>query len=212
MNGQQQQTESIKNLIRNIEIGSIVLPEFQRDFVWDITKTYELFDSLVRGIFIGSIIYGKPSFEITVREIDKRPRKGPGSRTPIPPINYSQEEIENKTQIENFRLILDGQQRATSIYRALKGIDTVWLIIKNEDEVEEEIQEKEFRNRSLEEVIFEFSGHPDDNRLSINLADAYSMAINSDLFEEDIRKNGKSESGRSGQVYGLAVAGADGDL
>ncbi|WP_064213423.1 DUF262 domain-containing protein [Geobacillus stearothermophilus] len=57
-----QQTESIKDLVENIHKENILLPEFQRDFVWELSKTCELFDSLVRDIFIGSIIYGKPSF------------------------------------------------------------------------------------------------------------------------------------------------------
>ncbi|MCP5102462.1 MAG: DUF262 domain-containing protein, partial [bacterium] len=49
-----QSSESIKDVIEAIENENIVLPEFQRDFVWDIGKTFDLFDSLVRNIFIGS--------------------------------------------------------------------------------------------------------------------------------------------------------------
>src|SRR5437588_5222321 len=78
-----QKTESISDLCKEIEAGTLVLPEFQRDFVWEEGKTYELFDSLARDIFIGSIIYGIPSFEITVRELDMRPRKGKGSRAKL---------------------------------------------------------------------------------------------------------------------------------
>lgn len=185
---QQQQTESIRSLVDNIDRGNLVLPEFQRDFVWDIGKTYELFDSLVRDIFIGSIIYGKPSFEITVREVDKRPRKGTGSRAKLETMFFTRAEIEHKTQINNFRLVLDGQQRATSIYRALKGIDEVWVIIKNEEELSEEIQEKDFKYRLLEEIVHEFTGNEDEDRLSIRLSDAYEIS-NGDFFEEEIREN-----------------------
>ena len=42
----EQKTESIKNLINAIDKHDIYLPEFQRDFVWDLTRTYDLFDSL----------------------------------------------------------------------------------------------------------------------------------------------------------------------
>jgi len=38
-----QKTESIKDLVDKLDQGKIVLPEFQRDFVWEISKTYELF-------------------------------------------------------------------------------------------------------------------------------------------------------------------------
>src|SRR5271167_1850038 len=42
-----------------------MLPEeFQRNFVWDIEKTFDLFDSFVRDIFVGSLIYGIPSKRI----------------------------------------------------------------------------------------------------------------------------------------------------
>lgn len=187
MSEQFRETESIGALMGNIEKENVVLPEFQRDFVWDIGKTYELFDSLIRDIFIGSVIYGKPSFEITVREIDKRPRKGKGSRAKLTTRFFTKEEIEQKTQINNFRLILDGQQRATSIYRALKGIDEVWVIIKNEEELYDALQEIEFKDRTLEELVFEFTGQEDEDRLSIKLSDAY-LIENGGYLEEEIKE------------------------
>jgi hypothetical protein len=49
-----------------------LLPEFQRDFRWELSRTYDLFDPLISEIFIGTIIYGKPSFGMTLREIDDR--------------------------------------------------------------------------------------------------------------------------------------------
>lgn len=67
-----EQTQSLKQLILDVDDRKIFLPEFQRDFVWEISKTYDLFDSLVKDIFIGAIIYGIPSFDIAMREIDNR--------------------------------------------------------------------------------------------------------------------------------------------
>ena len=75
-----EQTQSLKQLILDIDDKKIFLPEFQRDFVWEISKTYDLFDSLVKDIFIGAIIYGIPSFDIAVREIDNRKKITKGSR------------------------------------------------------------------------------------------------------------------------------------
>jgi uncharacterized protein with ParB-like and HNH nuclease domain len=71
-----QKTESILQLVEDIVKDRVALPEFQRDFVWDVEKTFDLFDSFVRDIFVGSLIYGIPSFEITVRELDSRPTFG----------------------------------------------------------------------------------------------------------------------------------------
>lgn len=171
-----QNTESIIDIVKEIDKKQIVLPDFQRDFVWDESKTYELFDSLVRDIFIGSIIYGIPSFEIAVREIDTRPRKTKGKkRESLKTLFFTKEQINEKVKVGNFRAVLDGQQRITSIYRALKKFDNVWLIVKNEDEFDEG---KDFNEMALEEIMFGFSGKQDDLRLSINVGDAFEMIEN----------------------------------
>ena len=146
-----QNTESILEIVKQIDNKFLVLPDFQRDFVWDESKTYELFDSLVRDIFIGSIIYGIPSFELAVREIDTRPRKTKGvKRTPLKTLVFKKEEIEETVKIKNFRAVLDGQQRITSIYRALKKFDNVWLILNNEEEI---ALDKDFNEMTLEDKM-----------------------------------------------------------
>lgn len=161
-----QKSESIKSLISDIDKDYIVLPEFQRNFVWDLTKTFELFDSLVRDIFIGSIIYGVPSFQITIREIDQRPRKGVGSRKKLKLKSFTKPEIDNKIQKDGFRLVLDGQQRITSIYRALKGIDDVWFIVS--DDIDKKC-------KNLEDSLIEFTGFESNTHLSINMHDIFKM-------------------------------------
>ena len=50
------QTESILEIIKAIESSKMMLPEFQRDFRWELDRTYDLFDSLARGIFIGTLL------------------------------------------------------------------------------------------------------------------------------------------------------------
>ena len=39
-----QKTESIAQLVEDILKDRVALPEFQRDFVWDIEKTFDLFE------------------------------------------------------------------------------------------------------------------------------------------------------------------------
>jgi hypothetical protein len=171
-----QNTESIQDIVKEIDKKQVVLPDFQRDFVWEEGKTYELFDSLVRDIFIGSIIYGIPSFEIAVREIDTRARKSKGKkRESLKILFFSKEEINEKVKVGNFRAVLDGQQRITSIYRALKKYDNVWLIVKDKDDFDED---KDFNDMTLEEIMFCFSGKQDDLKLSINVGDAFEMIEN----------------------------------
>lgn len=180
-----EQTQSLKDLIIDIDDKKIYLPEFQRDFVWEISKTYDLFDSLVKDIFIGAIIYGIPSFDIAIREIDNRKKITKGKKRPSLEIKtISKREIEeiNKTG-GNFRLILDGQQRSTSLYRALKGTDSVWFIAKSEDE----IQDVTFENAKLEDLLEEISGEQDPERLSIKLSDVWDIEMN-DYDEEEVKE------------------------
>jgi uncharacterized protein with ParB-like and HNH nuclease domain len=75
---EQTESESIKTLVDQIDADRLVLPEFQRDFKWDLKRTYDLFDSIVRDVFIGPLIYGIPSFPITTRAVDDP--KGPERR------------------------------------------------------------------------------------------------------------------------------------
>lgn len=171
-----QRTESIKNLMEHIDNSNVVLPEFQRDFVWDVEKTYDLFDSIVRDVFIGSLIYGIPSFEITVREIDDRPRQQQNKRRrSLKTFNFTKAEIDAKVKVGNFRLILDGQQRITSLYRAIKRVDNVWFIVKRDDELEADIAAKPIGERNLEDILLTFTGQPDPNRLSVNIADVWDI-------------------------------------
>lgn len=184
-----QSTESLKSLIEKIENNDVVLPEFQRDFVWDISKSYELFDSLVKDIFIGSIIYGIPSFEITVREIDNRERRIKGKkRKKLKLFSYTQDEIMSKVKVDNFRLLLDGQQRITSLYRALKGMDDVWFISKNEDEIDEDLIDKDINSLPLEKLLYEFNGQEDISRLSIKISDVYDF-MEKGLLEDEIKED-----------------------
>jgi hypothetical protein len=170
-----QKTESILQLVEDIVKSRVALPEFQRDFVWDVEKTFDLFDSFVRDIFVGSLIYGIPSFEITVREIDKRPRSGKGSRAKLKLDSFTREEIENRVKVQGFRLLLDGQQRATSIFRAMTGVDQVFYIALTEDELPADIRAMPPGQRSLEQVLGEFRGEAVDGHVSIKLEDVYAV-------------------------------------
>ena len=173
----------VLQLVQDIVKDLVALPEFQRDFVWDIEKTFDLFDSFVRDIFVGSLIYGVPTFEITVREIDKRPRSGRGSRTRLSLRSFSKEEIEKRVKVNGFRLLLDGQQRATSIYRAMTGVDPVYFIARNDNELSSDVVETPVGQRSLESVLSEFRGEPVEGHVSIRLQDVHRV-LNGEITRE----------------------------
>lgn len=181
-----EQTQSLESLIKDIDEDKIVLPEFQRDFVWEINKTYDLFDSLVKDIFVGAIIYGIPSFEIAVRQIDNRPKASKGKRRQSLQVRtITIQEINKRQKLgkANFRLALDGQQRITSLYRAIKGIDPVWYIAKNESE----LNTTPFEKVELEELLYDFDGAQDAQRISIKLSDVWIMDIDN-LDDEEVKE------------------------
>jgi hypothetical protein len=184
MNDNQSQTASLVEIVSGIRKGTVMLPEFQRDFRWELEQTYDLFDSLIRDIFIGTIIYGKPSFEITLREIDQRPRKSKGHRVRVEPLrtyNYTADQIHAKTQTENFCIILDGQQRITSIYRALVGIDSVYVILRPD------LDATAVSEVPLERLVEIVAGEESPTAISVKLSDAYQADVLG-LDDEDLNK------------------------
>jgi hypothetical protein len=179
MNENQSQTESLLDIVRSIQQETLLLPEFQRDFRWEMDQTYDLFDSLIREIFIGTIIYGKPGFGMTLRQIHDRPRKGKGSRAQLRMRHYEKEEIVNKSRTQNLRIILDGQQRITSIYRALTGADNVFLVLRDDLKPDRLIE------RPLEQILGEVAGEESDEAVCVRLFDAYRAEAES-LEDEDL--------------------------
>jgi hypothetical protein len=90
----------LERLMSGIEKGRIVLPEFQRSFVWDPKAVKQLLATCITGWPIGSLLVVPATDDLffEVREIETAPK-------PTQP------------QL----VILDGQQRLTSLYQALSG-------------------------------------------------------------------------------------------
>lgn len=89
----------LSGLLHYIEIGDIGLPDIQRPFVWPNTKVRDLFDSMYRGFPVGYLLFWENGAINGVRQI--------GSS--------------DKAHIIPNRLIVDGQQRLTSLYAVIKG-------------------------------------------------------------------------------------------
>jgi len=49
------------NLIQDIEMGEIGLPDIQRPFVWKNTKVRDLFDSMYKGFPVGHLLFWENS-------------------------------------------------------------------------------------------------------------------------------------------------------
>jgi len=184
-----QDTFSILDLVKDVVSEKTALPDFQRDFVWDIERTYDLFDSIVRNIFIGSIIFGKPKFGLAIREIDLRERPKKGLKRKALKVEYfDDQKIMQKCDANNFKIILDGQQRLTAICRALLGKDDIWFIIKNLDDIDQKFKECNFNELDLEDVLYEFDKEENQQRISIKLNNIYKFSTGEIALDEQKKK------------------------
>ena len=91
---------SVEELVSMIERGELRLPEMQRQYVWRSTRVRDLLDSLYRGY---------PSGAILLWETDET--------VPLQDFAVSQ----NTNPYQSTRLLLDGQQRLTSLSAVIRG-------------------------------------------------------------------------------------------
>lgn len=98
------QSKQYTDLIRDIENGVLKIPQFQRDFVWDIDKTAELLDSILKGYPIGTFIIWQTKDRINNVK------------------NIGNQELPETAEGTEVQYILDGQQRITSLFAAYKGV------------------------------------------------------------------------------------------
>ena len=159
---------SIANILELAGDGKILLPEFQRPFVWSVEQSKDLFDSIIRGIFIGTFVMSKPQFDLTCRKIDVRPRSGKGSRTKIGDHFFSHKDFDS-SRIE---VVLDGQQRITSIYRVLKGYDKIYFVFKKPDLIPSPNDEI----KDFEQIIDSISVKPIDDCFCIELSKVFESS------------------------------------
>lgn len=136
---------SIYQLINEIENGEIVLPAIQRDFVWDTNRIRLLFDSIMRGYPVGIILlwdtYQPIQFRYFRRDF----------------VSGTLHKFEDSTGKKRMSLVLDGQQRLSSIYVALKGLHEgrgLYLDILSGRDKDDYSEEKfDFQFYTAEEVV-----------------------------------------------------------
>ncbi len=89
---------TLMHLIEEIKHGKIALPDIQRPFVWSATQVRDLFDSLYRGYPVGTLMFWETGAEVGMRQV------GGGENDSVARL-----------------LIVDGQQRLTSLFAVLTG-------------------------------------------------------------------------------------------
>ena len=93
---------TLRSLMEAIKLGTIGLPDIQRPFVWKNAKVRDLLDSMYRGYPVGYLLFWKNAAADGSRVI------GAEAKQKIPE-----------------ELIVDGQQRLTSLYAVIKGVPII---------------------------------------------------------------------------------------
>lgn len=101
---------TLYGLISQVEMDKIVLPAMQRPFVWNEDKMIRLIDSLLRGFPLGAILLWKT-------KTMQRYRRFKSDVDPDETKMFTYEE----SQEQDRYLVLDGQQRLTTLLVVLRG-------------------------------------------------------------------------------------------
>lgn len=103
-------TTKIRELISDYRLGRIVIPEFQREYVWRKSKAPKLLDSLYRGYPISSLLL----WATTEKVRSRRPAKtGP-----------------NHAGVTNW--LIDGQQRMITLSKSTAGDEGMEIVFNPE--------------------------------------------------------------------------------
>lgn len=88
----------ISEAISDIRTQNLVLPEFQREYVWSKEQAKQLLVSLIRKYPVGGLLFWKTQVPPELKNVDELPEK-----------------------LGTVQVLLDGQQRLTSLYLLLTG-------------------------------------------------------------------------------------------
>lgn len=111
----------LNTVIHEIYEGEYQLPEFQRDYIWKDSNVKSLFESVLLGHPIGSIL---------LLELNKEnPLLAWVNFSEIIPPDIRQFEYDKKDKVPPRYLVLDGQQRLTSLSRLTNGTsEKIWYL------------------------------------------------------------------------------------
>jgi hypothetical protein len=91
---------TVEEPVSMIKRGKLRLPEMQRRYVWRSTRVRDLMDSLYRGYPSGAILVWETDEDVPLQEMAVEQEKGHSGSS---------------------QLLLDGQQRLTSLSAVLRG-------------------------------------------------------------------------------------------
>jgi len=105
------QNVKVKQLIDDYRSGRIVIPEFQREYVWKKSKAPLLIDSLYRGFPISSLLLWQSEEETRSRRRDPRPARA-----------------------SVMSWLIDGQQRVITLARTMSGDEDIEVVFNPKED------------------------------------------------------------------------------
>ena len=105
------QNVKVKQLIDDYRSGRIVIPEFQRDYVWRKSKAPLLIDSLYRGFPVSSLLLWQSDEETRSRRRQPRPARA-----------------------SLMSWLIDGQQRVITLARTMSGDEDIEVVFNPKED------------------------------------------------------------------------------
>ncbi len=134
--------KKLLELVRKAYDGEVMLPDFQRNFVWEGRDIEELISSLLERMFIGTFLIQRVN-----------PNDVPFKVIPIEGANKINDNFTPRPEI----IVLDGQQRLTSLFYALYSPD---IPLKNRvNPYAFFIDLQELSKDNVEDAVFSWSKH-----------------------------------------------------
>ncbi len=106
------QNVKVKQLIDDYRSGRIVIPEFQREYVWKPSRAPLLIDSLYRGFPVSSLLLWQSDEETRARRKDPRPIRA-----------------------SLMSWLIDGQQRVITLARSLSGDEGIDVVFNAKEDM-----------------------------------------------------------------------------
>ncbi len=101
----------IRQIVEDYRTGRLVVPEFQREYVWKPSRAPKLIDSIYRGYPVSVLLLWTGEGEIRARRKEPRP-----------------------AHAQTVSWLIDGQQRVITLSRALNGDEGIDLVFNADDE------------------------------------------------------------------------------
>lgn len=105
------QTLKVRDIIEDYRSGRLVIPEFQREYVWKKSRAPYLLDSIYRSFPISALLLWSSDSEVRARRRDPRPVRG-----------------------RSISWLIDGQQRVITLSRILSGDEGIEVVFNPEED------------------------------------------------------------------------------